>query len=630
MSLVTNVVRRGGSYYFRVRVPQSLKTKVRRRELWKSLRTLDPSTARPRAGRMMALTEALWSALDRAMSVQAIDGLIGEWLNANLNEDAAARVGLSRRRYPYAVVKGSPFEPEFVRGVEPSEIPEPVYDANGVSPMFSPELAEGERLVSDVSRTFAHDEKQWFRLSGAEDALRRQDIGLVEAEVSALLTKAEIVLDPEGDEFFDACMMMLEARAQLARDVIHRIQTGWRPGSSNGGKVAPIKTQPVSTTNIRLGVSLLEGSKQFVPHVGRTESLKPKRLRDYEKAIGAFVDWLGEDRDLADVTPEEAGAFMNALCHYPANGAKRPIYRDLDFRGRVERSLATNEVAVLDAVTIAGKYLTPVRRMFEWYRKSGHSASIPRNPFDGIAPSKPRRKAASEKRRSFSDNEIRSWLSQPLFVGSEALSQAGLYRSGTMRHSDWHYWLPVISLFTGCRPGEVLGLSLDDIKVEAGIHYFSVRDLRDEQSIKTGEWRRVPIHESLLALGLLTMVESRRKRGLERLFDLEPGAGGYLSDKPSKFFNRMIPKITDPNTDRPGNLVLYSTRHTVISKLREADVRQDVSKEIVGHEDGDVHAGYGEHSLARLKDAINKVIYDGLDLERLRLPTEVLEGKRPY
>jgi len=634
MSLVTNVVRRGKSYYFRVRVPKPLRTKVRPVELWRSLRTSDPSTARKRAGAMMALTEALWSALHHVMSPETIDHLISEWLTTNLDDDANERDGLSRRPFPYAILGGTPLEPVFVRGLDHHELPDQTPDSNGLVPLVSVDLADGEWLASNISRSYPHDVKQAMRLMSAEDDLRRRNITVVENDVAALLAERGIAHDRDDDAFFDACMAMLRARAELWKEVRERSETNWRPPSGSVQTITP--TSPTHTERgpaRKMGVTLSEGAKAFVPHVTRTDHLKPKRSRDYEVSIRMFIEWVGSDLDLADVTAEQAGAFMNALSLYPANGSKRPMYRDLDFRGRVELATEKGEEAVLNPDTIAGKYLTPLRRMFDWYRKSGHSASIPTNPFEGIKPSKRRRMAAKDKRRPFTDREVSWWLSLPLFTGAKATSQAGLYQGGELRVSDWRYWLPLISLFTGARPSELLGLTLADIKEAEKVHYFSVRDLGDHQSIKNELWRQVPVHSQLIQLGLLKFVETRRKKGETRLFDIEPGAGGYLSDKPSKFFNNMIRRITDPDPDRPGKLVLYSTRHTVISKLRAAGVRQDVSMQLVGHEDGvfhDVHAGYGDHSLLSLRDAVNKVTYDGVDWDALSLPNDVLAGKRPY
>jgi hypothetical protein len=96
MAVLTNVFRRGGVYYFRARVPASLSAKVGRRELWRSLRTREISTARRRGSALFGLTEALWRDLQHAMRPDEVQLLIDGWVLAKLDEDAEARQGADR------------------------------------------------------------------------------------------------------------------------------------------------------------------------------------------------------------------------------------------------------------------------------------------------------------------------------------------------------------------------------------------------------------------------------------------------------------------------------------------------------------------------------------------------------
>ena len=97
MSLVTNVFRRGGSYYFRARVPERFRAVLSRRELWKSLRTGDAWKARQRASLIAQLTHRLWRDLEPLMpSIKSITpleakALIDDWLRAELDEDSYLR-----------------------------------------------------------------------------------------------------------------------------------------------------------------------------------------------------------------------------------------------------------------------------------------------------------------------------------------------------------------------------------------------------------------------------------------------------------------------------------------------------------------------------------------------------------
>lgn len=371
---------------------------------------------------------------------------------------------------------------------------------------------------------------------------------------------------------------------------------------------------------------MTEAAKIAIPELARNEGFRLKRRNDYENAVKAFVAWNGGDIDLADITPELAGAFKADLTYYPARGSVRPAYRDLDWKARVERARSTEEPDVLNAATINTKYLTPLRSIFRFHQGTGLKRKLKENPFDGISARKKRTARRDGRRRDFTAREVRTMFSQPMFVGAKGTAQAPLYQRGDVRISDWRYWVPLISFFTGTRLNEVCAIAINDFRYEDGLHYVLIRDLVEGQSTKSeAAWRRVPLHRSLIQLRLPDYVALRASQGATRLFDdLKIDAFGYVSGPPSKFFARLTKSVAEPDPEQHGNLVFYSSRHTVIERLRSADVRLDVAYQIVGHEEGTVHSGYGGVALTALKIAVDKIEYEGLDLSRVELPTTVL------
>ena len=363
-----------------------------------------------------------------------------------------------------------------------------------------------------------------------------------------------------------------------------------------------------------------------VPEIARAQSLKVKRVKDYRVAARCFTEWFGRDLDLTEITPELAASYKTDLTYYPANGAKRPQYRDLSFKDRIVKARDEGEGKVLDAGTINTKYLAPMRRIYEYHIKNGLKAKLPSNPFEGIAAEKRRKTDLSAKRREFNAREVNALLELPLFVGSKALSQRGLYQAGEKRVSDYRYWVPLIALFTGARLNEICALAVADFAEEDGIPYLVIREDGEGQSLKSqAAFRRVPLHKQLIELRFPEFVEKQRALGRTRLFEeLELDADGYVSADASKFLNRLVDRIEQPGLMDVGELVFYSTRHTVIGQLRSNDVREDVSMEIVGHELDSVHSGYGSVKLSALKEAVDRIDYPGVDWDCIRLPDELL------
>jgi integrase len=636
MALVTNVHRRGSIYHFRVRVPVALRYWVGRKELSKSLQTSQAGVAKVRAAYLSSLTESLWRALASSMTLSEAKVLIDAWLNRKLEEDADIRDLPRGDKHRIVILRRTePWLPdELVRSLTEAQFQELIASDPDLNGLCGP----GEFAAANVTdRGLAREgfEKQFRERASF---LMQEDDASALPVVKAMLAQAGVDAD-ESDEGFKAAVRILEqANRDLVRAIISRDEIDWRrwagddPAQSLIDGISPPSVSeagtPWSQGRPRIASnpsapatrSLSVAAREAIPEIGRMEEIKAGRMNDYAVAVRTLIDWLGHDPDLAEITSEVAGQFKLDMTYYPSNASKRLPYRDLPtFAERLAAAKATGETGVLSAVTINGKYLTPLRRIYAWQKSTGRKID---NPFDGIHATKPKHADPKKKRRDFTNAEVAKLFSQPLFVGSHADSQRGLYRTGTHRVADWRFWVALIGLFSGMRLNEVCGLALVDFKTEGADHYMHVRDEIEEQSLKSGAARRkVPVHRCLIEIGLIQHVERLRKRGAVRLFDeLQPDTRGYYSGIPSKFYDRMLDRIVDPDPDDPGVLTFHSARHTVISRLRAAEVREDVAKDIVGHDQNEVHGGYGKFDIATAKAAIDKITYPGLDLSRCKLP----------
>ena len=363
-----------------------------------------------------------------------------------------------------------------------------------------------------------------------------------------------------------------------------------------------------------------EAAEEALKELCRTEGMCNLRRTEYTWAIRTFMEWLEDDPFADEITPTIAGRYKVDLTYYPSAGSKRPEYKSLGFKERVQAARATGERRLLRLATINSNYLMPLRRLYEWRRSSGYLPYV--NPFANISAGRSRRVRIEAQRRCFSDDEVCTMLSLPLFTGARASRHSRLYMPGPIRVSDWRYWVPLIGLFSGLRLGEACALAVADIGEQDGVAYIYVRNLLEGQNIKTrAAWRKVPIHCELLAAGLLEYVAQVQQAGYERLFpDLKICGNGYMSGVPRKFFEHIIDRARDANNDEPGRLVFHSIRHTVVGKLRSLNCRADISSRIIGHEGGGSHAAYGAVDLKVLRSWVNQIAYTGLDLKRVRQP----------
>jgi integrase len=143
------------------------------------------------------------------------------------------------------------------------------------------------------------------------------------------------------------------------------------------------------------------------------------------------------------------------------------------------------------------------------------------------------------------------------------------------------FWAPLIARLDGLRMEECLQLGPDDFGYEGGIAYLQVRNIIIN-GVKTvaGE-RRLPVHPQLLELGLMQLVELRRRQGRIRLFpDVARGqAKGTLSETFSKRFGyyRRSRDIYWPGLD------FHALRTTFHNDLLSDDGSDAIRRRLMGH-----------------------------------------------
>ncbi|SNT71927.1 hypothetical protein [Paracoccus seriniphilus] len=156
---------------------------------------------------------------------------------------------------------------------------------------------------------------------------------------------------------------------------------------------------------------------------------------------------------------------------------------------------------------------------------------IDRNPFEICSvPNKLKdkwKKNEQKRKRVCWDDRIYTFLGSPAFQGP--FEDPG----------EPFYWIPLLARLMGMREEEACQLGPDDFGSDTGISYVDVKVL-DANNVKTiDSQRRIPVHPTLIELGLLKLVELRRKQGTHRLFvNLTRGKSkGTFSENYTKKFN---------------------------------------------------------------------------------------------
>lgn len=257
------------------------------------------------------------------------------------------------------------------------------------------------------------------------------------------------------------------------------------------------------------------------------------------------------------------------------------------------------------------KYMRILFEAFQWADGEGIFIKSPANKF--FAPIE-NEKMDQDFKSNFTDEDLKAIFGMPWYkrgtVDKNSQGQFHHYRA-------FHYWLPLIGFFTGARINELCQLYLDDIKQDAvGFYFFEISNERADQSLKTIHSRRkIPLHPTLIKLGLVRYCEALKKAGHERLFPELPyhPVKGY-GDKASDWFNRSLLKER-LGFEKESKKSFHSFRHTFSTRLKQAGIDSETRAQFVGH-----IRGSGETENRYSKDHPPAALYAVLESVTLGLP----------
>src|SRR4029077_10626898 len=113
-------------------------------------------------------------------------------------------------------------------------------------------------------------------------------------------------------------------------------------------------------------------------------------------------------------------------------------------------------------------------------------------------------------------------------------------------------------------------------------------------------------HSALIEAGLLNYVTRQRTSGSDRVFPtLRANGLNSLGNVFGKFYSRWSRKLV-PDRRKTA----HSWRHTVATKLRQANVREDLMGELLGRTQTKMASRYGSgHTVQAKREAIEKARY---------------------
>jgi integrase len=449
-----------------------------------------------------------------------------------------------------------------------------------------------------------------FEISGTEqlatnmrEALKQQHFSpSVQSDARALLNPANpgIVTKP-SDAFRFACVAILRAKIESTRILASQLRGECHeiaPKDPWFAGITAVDLPPIpgdDATVVPTGPTFGSVAKKFFDFKSK-DDWASKTAADVKRVIALATELIGANKSMTSFGIDDVKSVRDALASVPPNYMKMVANKGVG----VKEAITANVSGISLSIKTQDKYFTMFKQILIWAVNEGYLDKVP-----GANVKVPglKKLIPGEQRDPYSPDQLTKIIKSPLYTGH--LSEACRHKPGQLLVRDGHFWVPLIALFSGMRLGEILQLVKSDVKEENGIWYFDVTK-GEGKSLKTASSkRRVPIHRTLLDLGLLDHVKPAQPSG--RIFpEIKKGADGYHSHDFSKWWGRYAKQVGF----KSARTVFHSFRHNFMDALRAAELPDYINKALAGHADKSVHGQYGGgEKLSQLKKAIDQVSY---------------------
>ena len=573
-----HLVRRGGSYWFRRRVPGTLAGRFGRGEIHRSLNTSSYRSATQPGKLAWLATQTVFDAMATDTSMAArqaslyLDQLLAEPLLASPTADHLVDASL--------------------RG--DGAITRLLFNETAVDLVMTLPPDQRRRIAEHMSRI-----------------TDRIEVGVArrgQEHLGGKAVAAEKARDAAQERAEVAERSLAEARAELRMAVrlASVLPASSQPSAEDDANEAspglPEKTpkavRKASPKFSRVGDEYLADRTRAGGYSGQTACQVRSTFRLWADLIG--------DKPVSDYDGRDAGNFRGFLLKLPASHGKGGRVNGVEAIRSADRQEAAEGKPVprLSMKTVK-RHFSAMSQLWVWLSPREH---VTRNIFRGFA--FPGTKSSRKSRDDWSGADLATLFGSDWFGPGVPAD-----------HSN--RWLPLIAMFSGLRLEEAARLRPDHDVVEIGGTWaFRIQEHAGPEpwspKSEAGE-RVVPVHSVLRELGFLELVDRRRKEGARRLFpELRPtGPDRKLSTEFSRRFGKA--------KDRMGinrKTVFHSFRHSVRTILGNTDTKDSWIDSLLGHENGSATVGIAVY-LKRI--GIDNL---GTAVEEIRYPDEVLAAVR--
>jgi integrase len=328
--------------------------------------------------------------------------------------------------------------------------------------------------------------------------------------------------------------------------------------------------------------------------------IRDETIKVYGEAVDTFIAFVG-DVDVRKVGKGTVRKFREDFTKVPPNASKLDQYSGMSIPEIIAK--VGDDDSQWKSIGRVRNILMRLSSFFNWLVEND---DIEKNPFSKMIPHDA--DAGSSTYEPFTTDDLRKIFSGPIYENRRF-------------KKHFYFWAPLLGIYTGARREELAQLALDDIKEVDGVLVFDINDTGNKRVKNKSSIRTIPVHSTLLKIGIVDYISISKKRGRKRFLwelpKLERGYGRYIGDR----FNARLKSLSIKSPTK----TFHSTRGTFIEALISAEVPEATTNFLTGHTNPSMSYGYyGRGDSVKMRqDAIEKVQYD------IPFINELLKGGKP-
>ncbi|WP_460273932.1 DUF6538 domain-containing protein [Celeribacter sp. ULVN23_4] len=414
-----------------------------------------------------------------------------------------------------------------------------------------PEVAETRETLKALGsiRHLRGSRGKWFRRV-MDDLLSEEGLAVDEDSYIRL-----------GEAFYDAALQAIEAFERFAEGDYSPDPKANRFPAWSAPDASQVVT-PSVPVEVSSGVtidSLFDRWEKNHRADGKTE----ETIEDRRAKVQSFKDFIGHG-DAERVTPKDVGNWVDFL--------------------KFEKRLS--------AKTVSGGYLTALSAIYRLARSRGEKIA---NPAAEVTVKVPPKKKLREQ--GFTDAEAAQIL-KAARCDPATLGRRTPYNKSAIR------WVPWLCAYSGARVTEIAQLHKEDFLEKAGGLAIHI-SIEDGRSVKSGEYRVVPVHPHLLEIGLDRFIQDCADGPL---FFPDPPDAKLRKSKARNAGNKVREWVRDiVGIDDPNIQPNHGWRHRFTTLAGRADIGERYLFAIQGHSDGRSSFNYGDVEVETMRREIEKI-----------------------